>query len=123
MKIIVAGGRDLKVTDSRVGYVADMLQAYGAEAVLSGGAPGGDEIGEKAAGKLALPVQKYPADWIRFGKAAGPIRNEMMSQDGNLLIALPGGTGTADMIRRMKRKEKNIIVVDLQEADAWGTLV
>ena len=48
----------------------------------------------------------FPADWIRHGRAAGPIRNEQMLREGcpDLVVAFhddPGlGRGTADMVRR-----------------------
>lgn len=47
-------------------------------------------------------IMQFPADWKRHGRAAGPIRNQRMIDEGkpHLVIAFPGGRGTADMIRR-----------------------
>lgn len=44
----------------------------------------------------------YPADWEKHGRAAGPIRNEKMLIVGtpDMVLAFPGGRGTADMIRK-----------------------
>lgn len=44
----------------------------------------------------------FRADWRTHGKAAGPIRNQRMIDEGkpDLVVAFPGGKGTADMVRR-----------------------
>lgn len=49
-------------------------------------------------------IMAFPADWKVYGRAAGPIRNQRMLDEGrpDLVIAFPGGRGTADMIRRAK---------------------
>jgi len=46
----------------------------------------------------------FLANWRTHGKAAGPIRNQQMLDEGrpHLVVAFPGGTGTADMVRRAK---------------------
>lgn len=44
----------------------------------------------------------YRADWPQYGKKAGHLRNQVMAESGlNLLIAFPGGVGTADMKRQV----------------------
>ncbi len=47
----------------------------------------------------------YPADWNKHKKAAGSIRNQQMIDEGkpDLVVAFPGGPGTADMVRRAKK--------------------
>lgn len=58
----------------------------------------------------------YPADWKTHGKAAGPIRNQEMldlNPGIELVIAFPGGTGTADMVRRARAK--GITVEEIRE--------
>jgi len=49
-------------------------------------------------------LEVYPADWNAHGKAAGPIRNQRMIDEGkpDLVLAFPGGRGTADMVRRAR---------------------
>src|SRR5690606_11824331 len=70
--------------------------------LVHGGAPGADsEAAYVAAYLLEWPVEAHPADWQRHGRAAGPIRNQQMVDSGaDLVIAFPGGRGTADLIRR-----------------------
>lgn len=49
-----------------------------------------------------LDFKEFPADWTRYGPSAGPIRNQQMLDEGKptLVVAFPGGRGTADMSRR-----------------------
>ena len=44
-------------------------------------------------------------DWKKYGKKAGPLRNQQMLEEGkpDLVVAFPGGNGTADMVRRAKK--------------------
>jgi hypothetical protein len=56
----------------------------------------------------------FPADWKRHGKSAGPLRNqEMLDAAPDLVIAFPGGRGTADMVRRAK--SVNVKVIEIAE--------
>jgi hypothetical protein len=70
--------------------------------VVHGGAPGADsEAGVFARLRHAKEII-YRANWKAHGKAAGPIRNQRMLDEAKpeLVIAFPGGRGTADMVRR-----------------------
>jgi hypothetical protein len=46
----------------------------------------------------------YKAEWDKHGRAAGPIRNQQMLDDGkpDLVLAFAGGRGTDDMCRRAR---------------------
>jgi acyl-CoA synthetase (NDP forming) len=59
---------------------------------------------EKVA-EICHHVTSFPANWKKHGKSAGPIRNQLMLDVGkpDLVIAFPGGSGTADMIRRARK--------------------
>jgi hypothetical protein len=73
------------------------------DVVIHGGAPGADTIAGEAALVLGLKVEIYPADWERYGKAAGPIRNQLMiDSKPHCVVAfpLPNSRGTLDTIRR-----------------------
>ncbi|WP_245576775.1 SLOG family protein [Kaistia adipata] len=72
--------------------------------VISGMATGADTLAAEWAERFGFPLRKFPADWKAHGRAAGPIRNQRMIDEGrpDLVIAFPGGRGTADMVRRAK---------------------
>lgn len=60
--------------------------------------------------KRGLTNRKFPANWDAHGRAAGAIRNKQMLLEGkpDLVIAFPGGRGTADMVRRAQ--EAGVVV-------------
>lgn len=82
--------------------------------LVNGGARGADRLAAVYWTKLmrlwcssAVPtgakpdyyVETYRADWARYGNSAGPIRNQQMLDTGlDMLLAFPGGNGTANMI-------------------------
>ena len=104
MRILVCGGRDYK-DQNAVNLALDRVKSqYGTiEVVIHGGASGADDFGAQWGHKHATKGHlRFNADWNRHGKAAGPIRNERMIQEGEPdgCIAFPGGRGTKDMIDR-----------------------
>ena len=103
MKVIIAGGRN--VTDYEVLLNAVLHAGFDITAVISGGAKGADALGEQFAEDTGLPVYKFPAHWEKYGKAAGPIRNELMAEFGDALIALWDGKsrGTKHMIEQANK--------------------
>lgn len=106
MKVIIAGGRE--GFDEETVFEILNVAAIDIEIteVVSGCAPGVDELGQLWASERGIPVKRFPADWNQHGKAAGPIRNEQMANYADALIAIWDGKsrGTGDMIKRAKRR-------------------
>ena len=114
MTVLVAGGRYLIPTESAIANVAKELKKLKAEAVMHGGAQGGDRIGELAAKKVGVPCVVYRPDWERYGQAAGPLRNQIMvSKDPFHAILLPGGKGTNDVRWRLGKAKIPITFIDM----------
>lgn len=121
MKTIIAGTRTLTNFHMDELVTAVGLSGYPISEVVSGGAPGGDFLGEQFALFRELPVKKFEAKWDdltapgavvrrnRHGKPynakAGHDRNLEMAQYAEALIALWDGqsTGTANMILQAHR--------------------
>jgi hypothetical protein len=88
--------------------VWDALDAIAAElggiTLVTGGASGADALAERWANNRGHHNRIYPAEWRVHGVAAGPIRNERMLQETSpvLVVAFPGGRGTADMVARAR---------------------
>lgn len=104
MRTIIAGGR--KVWDPRKLYEALSKCGWSVTRVVCGGAEGADSLGEEWAKSVGIPVDYYLADWSKYGRKAGMIRNKEMSENAEALIALWDGEskGTANMINLAKRK-------------------
>lgn len=74
--------------------------------LIHGCATGADIMAGEWAKANGIPVLEYPALWKLHNKRAGPIRNVQMLEEGNpdLVVAFPGGRGTAHMVGIAKPK-------------------
>jgi hypothetical protein len=105
MRVLVCGARDW----SDIGSIRRTLAALPPDTVvIHGAARGADSLAGEAARELGLRVRAFPADWARYGKAAGPVRNRQMLVEGkpDRVLAfhadLAGSKGTADMVRQAR---------------------
>lgn len=116
MKVIIAGGRDFKPRISDFLRIKEILLEHKVTEIVSGGARGADAWGEFLGEKLGIPVKRFPADWDRQGKSAGPRRNQEMAEYADAVILMPGGRGTQNM-REEASKKGLLILWDSQEGD------
>jgi YspA, cpYpsA-related SLOG family len=117
-RVGVTGGRDYD--DAPNVALAIMFYCQPGDVLVSGHARGADTLAEEAARFFELEVETHPADWQKYGKRAGFIRNEEMVYSGlDLLIAFPGGNGTADMVRRAR--QAGIRVVEVTDSPGQHT--
>ena len=101
-RVIVTGGRDyadyVRVRDAISTYTS---RAERPVVIVHGDASGADALAQRAAEELGYETEKHPARWHDLGKAAGPLRNrEMIDAGADLVLAFPGGRGTADCVHR-----------------------
>ena len=83
--------------------MAKMKEHLGEFFVIEGEADGADKASKYLAQLHDLPFQGFKADWTKYGKAAGPIRNaEMLKQHPHGVLAfhldLRKSKGTANMV-------------------------
>jgi hypothetical protein len=76
--------------------------------VIQGGASGADALAKRWADFRGIPHIEVPALWLWHRRCAGPVRNEFMFKIGRalgveMLVAFPGGAGTADMVARAEK--------------------
>lgn len=95
MKLIVAGGRDYFLCDEE--YLE--IQLISPSEIVSGGARGADACGEVWAIEHDLPCKVFPAEWDKYGRGAGHIRNKEMAAYADAVALFPGGKGTDNMYR------------------------
>lgn len=79
--------------------------------IIHGGASGADRIGDEWGAVNWCIVHEYPANWNKYGKSAGYIRNKQMLEEGkpDLVIAFPGGRGTTNMINLARDAKIEVI--------------
>jgi hypothetical protein len=100
MRVIIAGGRDYFLTDGDRARLDEERAKLPITEVVCGCARGADTGGEDWANSRNIPVIRFPADWDRYGRSAGPRRNLQMAEYADALIAFPGGKGTANMVQQ-----------------------
>lgn len=115
MRTIIAGSRGLY--DKKELLRALKLCGWTPTVVISGTARGVDQMGEAWAMEFGVPCEQFPANWERYGKRAGHIRNAEMADHAEALIALWDGAskGTKGMIDIARRRGLRVYVHKL-----WG---
>lgn len=105
MRVLVCGGRDYAERDIVFGTLDALKEEHGEIFVISGAAKGADSLALEWALENGGNLAAYHANWTKHGKAAGPIRNQQMLDDGKpeYFVAFPGGNGTKDMVNRLKK--------------------
>lgn len=100
MKVIIAGGRDFMDFELLYTSCKKILGNKEVEEIVSGCAKGADRVGEKYAEFNKIQIKKFPAEWDKYGKAAGYRRNKDMAEYADALIAFWDGKskGTKHMI-------------------------
>jgi len=112
MRTIIAGSRDIE-DYKYISHILDDVVDFTISMVLCGTARGVDSLGERYALSRGIPVVYYRPNWTKFGrKRAGFIRNEIMAEDADALVAFWDGTssGTDHMINTA-HKERLIVQI------------
>lgn len=109
MNVLICGGRDYEEWGTFTRVMAAIAEQYFDKIfdeidpntmIISGGARGADEFAIEWASMRGFRWHRFEADWDRFGKRAGVIRNKEMLEEGepDLVVAFPGGKGTTIMV-------------------------
>ena len=99
MRLLVCGGRrfnDYEALSRAIGALPTKPTI-----IIEGGAKGADSLARGYAVAHNIHYAEVPALWDSYGPAAGHKRNEaMLLLKPEFCLAMPGGAGTADMVRR-----------------------
>lgn len=113
MKLLVTGGRNFNDEEFVFKELDKLHKIYNFSLLIHGDATGADTLSKNWALKNNVPVKAFPVtkqDWQQYGKAAGVIRNSvMLKENPDLLVAFPGGKGTADMVKKAQKINLEII--------------
>lgn len=117
-KLIIAGGRDFS-NYPLLKQECDifLFQAFQEEfnlregvTVISGTARGADQLGEQYAKEKGYKILSKPADWNKYGKRAGYLRNEEMAAGADALIAFWDGCSRGTMHMINIAQQHNLLV-------------
>ena len=109
--ILVCGSRNYDDAETISNVLNMCRKKYGNISIIHGGCSGADTIASYYAVYCKISSKAYPADWKKYGKGAGPIRNTQMLDEGNPSLVLAfhrdinSSKGTRNMaIQAMKRR-------------------
>jgi len=120
VKLIIAGGRDIRPGYGFIDDAIKMLKPYRDEPIreiVCGGAQGVDSEGEHwASHHKGVSVEYFRADWNKYGKAAGPVRNKKMAEYADALLLIWDGLsrGSANMKAEMGKLGKPVYEIVLK---------
>jgi hypothetical protein len=125
-RVIIAGGRDFNNWEflrENVTYYTFLMPTDEIEIVSgkqmsvdkeTGEMYGADFLGERYAKEYSIPIKPFPANWSKYGNAAGLIRNKEMAAYSTHLIAFWDGKskGTKNMIDEARAAGLKIRVIN-----------
>ena len=115
-KLIVAGGRDFtdyEAAASEITALANGELGERAVSIVSGMARGADALAAQFARDNNIKLYEFPADWDKYGKRAGYLRNAEMADFADGLLAFWDGEsrGTKHMIETMQNLRKPVRII------------
>lgn len=119
IRVLVCGGRDFSNKHQLYTELDRIHAETPISCIIEGGAAGADYLAARWSVRANLNDHaRYPADWTMHGRAAGPIRNQRMLDEGkpDLVVAFPGGRGTADMVRRAEKAGVPVVRIEREPA-------
>lgn len=105
MTVLVCGSREWGDWDAMLRHIRTLPEG---STVLHGGCRGADQMAARMARNLRLCVREFAAEWDAHGKAAGPLRNQRMLDEGRpdevwaFTLNLATSKGTKDMVTRAR---------------------
>ena len=112
-RILICGSRDWNDFNTIKKYLQTLPKDT---VIIHGGCRGADSIAGYLAKQMEMEVQVYKADWNKFGKGAGPQRNQRMIDEGkpDLVVAfhddIDNSKGTLDMVTRSKSSGLDVLL-------------
>lgn len=114
MRLLICGGRDYRDSVTLYKILDNFHHQNFIDVIIEGDAPGADRMAGYWAKKNKIDLLLFPAEWEKYGKRAGYLRNQRMLDEGkpDLVMAFPGGTGTAMMTKLATEAGIEVIKVE-----------
>lgn len=112
-RVVVAGCRDFEdynIAKEYIDFCISSIKTKYELVFVSGGCRGADMLGERYAKENGFKIEKYIANWQRYGKSAGPKRNKYMAEISDFVICFWDykSNGTKTMIEYANELSKPI---------------
>ncbi len=113
MKLAIIGSRTFIDYNTLCNHLKQYINVT--TLVVSGGARGADSLGEQWAQDNNIQTQIFPAEWNKYGKRAGYIRNEDIIKNCDFCIAFWDGKskGTLHSIKLCKKYTKPVTIINI----------
>lgn len=129
LRIIVCGGRNFNDYDrmkDEIDKIIAKFNRYVQEIeIVSGHCAGADQLGEQYARERGYPCKVFPANWEKYGRSAGPIRNSEMIKyalkvNVPIVVAFrsPRTKGTNDTIKKATKMGFKVFVFDYDNGES-----
>lgn len=120
MKVLVTGGRHFRNRNWLWAGLDRLYTLHPITMLIEGGAEGADRYASEwvawtnqSAGFGLIQHITVPAEWAQFGRSAGHIRNAKMADLGpDVVLAAPGGKGTANMIETARKRGIQVVLLE-----------
>jgi hypothetical protein len=113
LRVLVCGGRNYHDQEHVWTTLSELNAKQPIGLLIHGAATGADRMAQAWALSRLIPDREFDANWPKYGGAAGAIRNQQVIDEGkpDLVVAFPGGPGTADLVQRAKLHSVKVIEV------------
>ena len=115
MRVLVCGSRKQPDLDIIWETLDALAKAENIDCIIEGDAPGADRVAGHWAKRRKVDLYCYPADWDKYDKSAGFIRNKQMLDEGkpDLVLAFWDGKspGTKNMIEQAEKAGVEVKVI------------
>ena len=114
MKVLITGGRKNANLDLALDSIALLHDEVDIDYIVHGDAAGYDTLADNVANELGIDRFKVPANWVKYSKGAGSVRNKTMLDTFpiDIVLAFPGRNGTADMVKQAIKRGITVIYAE-----------
>lgn len=123
--LLVTGGRDYNNRYYLFKRLDELHKEYVIKLLVHGGATGADSLADEWAKERGVKVRAKKAQWRKYGKGAGHIRNREMHDKNrpDAVAAFPGNNGTANMVEIAEKAGTKVVYCDGEESRIIGEFV
>lgn len=113
MKLAIVGSRDFNDYEKMCDFIDSKFDLRDIDTIISGGAKGADSLAEQFAKQFNFNLIVHKPEWKKYGKAAGPMRNKLIIEDADAVVAFPtiSSKGTHSSMELARKANKRLEVM------------